>query len=69
MTDRLYDEAKRNDALATEVVELALKVEALEIQRASDAKDLAHYRRQSDAVKRLLPTSLVQLVRRVVSRS
>jgi 2-polyprenyl-3-methyl-5-hydroxy-6-metoxy-1,4-benzoquinol methylase len=69
LTDRLYDEAKRNDALATEVVELALKVEALEIQRASDAKDLAHYRRQSDAVKRLLPTSLVQLVRRVVSRS
>ena len=69
LTDRLYDEAKRNEMLSAEVIELTLKVEALEIQRTSDAKDLAHYRRQSDAVKRLLPAPLVQFVRRLISRS
>jgi 2-polyprenyl-3-methyl-5-hydroxy-6-metoxy-1,4-benzoquinol methylase len=69
LTDRLYDEAQRNKVLEAEVTELTLKVEALEIQRESDANDLAHYRRQTDAVKRLLPTSVVQFVRRVLSRS
>lgn len=69
LTDRLYDEAQRNKVLEAEVTELTLKVEALEIQRESDANDLAHYRRQTDAVKRLLPTSVVQFVRRLLSRS
>jgi 2-polyprenyl-3-methyl-5-hydroxy-6-metoxy-1,4-benzoquinol methylase len=68
LTDRLHEEAKRNELLSAEVIELALKIEALEVQRLSDAKDLAHYRRQTDAVKRLLPTSLVQMIRRALSR-
>jgi O-antigen biosynthesis protein len=68
LTDRLYEESKRNELLSAEVIELTLKVEALEIQRLSDANDLAHYRRQTDAVKKLLPTSLMQLVRRALSR-
>jgi 2-polyprenyl-3-methyl-5-hydroxy-6-metoxy-1,4-benzoquinol methylase len=69
LTDRLYEGSKRNEVLEAQVVELTLKVEALDIQRISDAKDLDHYRRQTDAVKRLLPTSLLRLLRRGLSRS
>jgi len=69
LTDRLHEASKRNEVLESEVLELSLKVEALEIQRSCDAKDLEHYRRQTDTVKRLLPHSLVQLIRRGLGRT
>ena len=64
LTDKLYDESRRNDVLAGQYEALELRAEALERQRQADIADLAHYRHQTDIVKRLLPTSLLNLVRK-----
>jgi 2-polyprenyl-3-methyl-5-hydroxy-6-metoxy-1,4-benzoquinol methylase len=63
LTDKLYDATRRNQQLEAKLDGLEEKVEALEIQRAADAKDLAHYRHQTDVVKRFVPTSLLQFIR------
>jgi hypothetical protein len=63
LTDKLYDEARKNQVLEAKLEGLEEKVEAMSIQRAADMKDLAHYRHQTDAVKRFIPTSLLKMIR------
>jgi 2-polyprenyl-3-methyl-5-hydroxy-6-metoxy-1,4-benzoquinol methylase len=63
LTDRLHDEARKNQVLEAKLDGLEERVEAMAIQRAADMKDLAHYRRQTDVVKRFIPTSLLKLIR------
>jgi len=64
LTDKLYDQTRRNLALEAKLDGLEEKVEAMTTQREADMRDLAHYRHQTDLVKRFLPTSLLQLIRR-----
>ncbi len=63
LTDKLYDQTRRNQLLEAKLDGLEERVEAMTIQRESDTRDLAHYRHQTDLVKRFLPTSLLQLIR------
>jgi 2-polyprenyl-3-methyl-5-hydroxy-6-metoxy-1,4-benzoquinol methylase len=63
LTDKLHDETRRNQMLEAKLDGLEEKVEAMAIQRAADMKDLAHYRHQTDVVKRFIPTSLIKLIR------
>jgi 2-polyprenyl-3-methyl-5-hydroxy-6-metoxy-1,4-benzoquinol methylase len=64
LTDKLYDQTRRNQMLEAKLDGLEEKVEAMTIQRQADMNDLAHYRRQTDQIKRFLPTSLLQFIRR-----
>jgi len=64
LTDKLHDEARKNQLLESKLDGLEEMVEAMAIQRAADMKDLEHYRHQTDLVKRFLPMSLLQLIRR-----
>jgi len=63
LTDKLYDQTRRNQALEAKLDGLEERVEAMTIQRQADMSDLAHYRHQTDMVKRFLPTSLLQFIR------
>jgi O-antigen biosynthesis protein len=63
LTDKLYDETRRNNVLEAKHEALSLKAEALERQREADVNDLAHYRRQTDVVKRFLPIALLKFIR------
>jgi 2-polyprenyl-3-methyl-5-hydroxy-6-metoxy-1,4-benzoquinol methylase len=63
LTDKLYDQTRRNQILEAKLDGLEEKVEAMTIQRQADIADLAHYRHQTDVVKRFLPTSLLTFIR------
>jgi O-antigen biosynthesis protein len=63
LTDKLYDQTRRNQMLEAKLDGLEETVEAMTIQRQADMNDLAHYRHQTDLVKRFLPTTLLQLIR------
>ena len=63
LTDKLYDQTRRNQMLEAKLDGLEEKVEAMTIQRQADVSDLAHYRHQTDMVKRFLPTSLLTFIR------
>jgi 2-polyprenyl-3-methyl-5-hydroxy-6-metoxy-1,4-benzoquinol methylase len=63
LTDKLLDATRRNQALEAKLERLELQVEAMEIQRAADMKDLAHYRHQTDRVKRFVPAPLLRFIR------
>jgi 2-polyprenyl-3-methyl-5-hydroxy-6-metoxy-1,4-benzoquinol methylase len=63
LTDKLYDQTRRNQMLEAKLDGLEERVEAMTIQRQADMRDLAHYRHQTDLVKRLLPTSLLRFIR------
>jgi 2-polyprenyl-3-methyl-5-hydroxy-6-metoxy-1,4-benzoquinol methylase len=63
LTDKLYDQTRRNQMLEAKLDGLEEKVEAMTIQRQADIADLAHYRHQTDVVKRFLPTSLLTFLR------
>jgi 2-polyprenyl-3-methyl-5-hydroxy-6-metoxy-1,4-benzoquinol methylase len=63
LTDKLYDQTRRNQMLEAKLDGLEEKVEAMTIQRQADIADLAHYRHQTDVVKRFLPTSLLTFIR------
>jgi hypothetical protein len=63
LTDKLYDQTRRNQVLEAKLDGLEERVEAMTIQRQADMSDLAHYRHQTDVVKRFLPTSLLQFIR------
>ncbi|MCU1362184.1 MAG: methyltransferase protein [Acidimicrobiaceae bacterium] len=63
LTDKLYDQTRRNQMLEAKLDGLEERVEAMTIQRQADARDLAHYRHQTDLIKRLLPTSLLRFIR------
>jgi O-antigen biosynthesis protein len=63
LKDQLLDATLHNQDLEMKLAILEGKVEALEIQREADMKDLAHYRHQTDVVKRFVPAALLRFIR------
>ncbi len=63
LTDKLYDQTRRNQVLEAKLDGLEERVEAMKIQREADMRDLAHYRHQTDVVKRFVPASLLRVIR------
>ncbi|MFY9782206.1 MAG: class I SAM-dependent methyltransferase [Acidimicrobiales bacterium] len=63
LKDELLDATRHNLDLEAKLAGLEGKVEALEIQREADVKDLAHYRHQTGVVKRFVPATLLRFIR------
>jgi 2-polyprenyl-3-methyl-5-hydroxy-6-metoxy-1,4-benzoquinol methylase len=64
LSDSLLDERKLCATLRAENDALTGRVDALDIQRAIDTRDLAHLREQRDAIKRYLPGPLLRFVQK-----
>ncbi len=64
LSDSLLDQTKLTASLRAHNDALVDQVNALEAQRAIDARDLAHLRNQREAVKRFLPGPLRRLMQK-----
>ncbi len=67
LTDQLTDQTRCNEALAVELEVLNAKLRALELERENDARVIARLTHQTAIVKRVLPTPLRRLVRKLLS--
>jgi SAM-dependent methyltransferase len=64
LSDSLLDQTKLTATLRAQNGALVGQVDALEAQRAIDARDLAHLRNQREAIKRYLPGPLRRFVQK-----